>query len=205
MVPTFHASASGTSPTSTNEPKPRRTIPLLAVMLGMILPVVVPLVLLAVSAVRKNLNIKNTAFALGQAAILGLVISSVYKAFTGRIPPPHFFSNHAPTDTSHGFQFGFLRGGMFWGWPSSHTTVAFAMAVALWELYPENRLIRYGAILYAFYVGIGVSITIHWFSEFVAGAIIGSVIGFVVGKSLLHRGSGTDPQQQNGLPSSSHP
>ena len=182
-----------------------RTFLFPAVMLGMILPVVVPLVLLAVSAVRKNLNIKNTAFALGQAAILGLVISSVYKAFTGRIPPPHFFSNHAPIDTSHGFQFGFLRGGMFWGWPSSHTTVAFAMAVALWELYPENRLIRYGAVLYAFYVGIGVSITIHWFSEFVAGAIIGSVIGLVVGKSFLHRRPRTALQQEIDLPSSAHP
>jgi membrane-associated phospholipid phosphatase len=182
-----------------------RTFLFPAVMLGMILPVVVPLVLLAIGAVRKNLKIKNTAFALGQAAILGLVISSVYKAFTGRIPPPHFFSNHAPIDTSHGFQFGFLRGGMFWGWPSSHTTVAFAMAVALWELYPENRLIRYGAILYAFYVGIGVSITIHWFSEFVAGAIIGSVIGLVVGKSLLHRGSAADPRQKDDRPPGSSP
>jgi membrane-associated phospholipid phosphatase len=38
------------------------------------------------------------------------------------------------------------------------------------------------AILYAFYVGIGVSLTIHWFSDFVAGAIIGSVVGAVVGK-----------------------
>jgi len=40
------------------------------------------------------------------------------------------------------------------------------------------------AILYAFYVGIGVSLTIHWFSDFAAGAIIGSVIGAVVGKSF---------------------
>jgi hypothetical protein len=32
--------------------------------------------------------------------------------------------------------------------------------------------------------GLGVSLTIHWFSEFVAGAIIGSVIGTVVGRSF---------------------
>ncbi|MCA9771702.1 MAG: hypothetical protein KC466_04790 [Myxococcales bacterium] len=36
MVPTFHASASGGSPTSTNAPKPSRTAPLLAVVLGLI-------------------------------------------------------------------------------------------------------------------------------------------------------------------------
>jgi membrane-associated phospholipid phosphatase len=176
-----------------------RTFLFPAVRLGMILPIVVPLILLAIGVLRKDLKIKNTAFALGQAAILGLAVSSLYKAFTGRIPPPHFFSHGALADTSHGFRFGFLRGGMFWGWPSSHTTVAFAMAVALWELYPENKLVRYAAILYAFYVGIGVSIRIHWLSEFVAGAIIGSVIGAVVGKSFNHRSSSIDPRQTNDL------
>jgi membrane-associated phospholipid phosphatase len=178
-----------------------RTFLFPAVRLGMILPIVAPLLLLAIGIVRKNFKIKNTAFALGQAAMLGLAISSVYKAFTGRIPPPHFFSQGVPVNTSHGFQFGFLRGGMFWGWPSSHTTVAFAMAVALWELYPENKLLRYAALLYAFYVGIGVSIRIHWFSEFVAGAIIGSVIGAVVGKSFQQRTSCIHAQQTKDLPS----
>jgi F0F1-type ATP synthase assembly protein I len=39
-------------------------------------------------------------------------------------------------------------------------------------------------LLYAFYIGLGVSVTIHWLSEFVAGAIIGSVIGMTVGRSF---------------------
>jgi len=164
-----------------------RTLFFPAIRLGMILPIVVPLILLAAGVLRKDFKIKNTAFALGQAAMLGLAISSVYKAFTGRIPPPYFRGHAALVDSSHGFRFGFLRGGMFWGWPSSHTTVAFAMAVVLWKLYPENKLVRYSAMFYAFYVGIGVSIRIHWFSEFVAGAIIGSIIGAVVGKSFEHR------------------
>jgi len=169
-----------------------------AVRLGMVLPVLVPLSLLAAAALRKTPKLKNTAFALGQAAFLGLIISSLYKAFTGRIPPPHVFSHEALVDTSHGFRLGFLRGGMFWGWPSSHTTVAFAMAAAIWRLYPENRLLRYAAILYAGYVGVGVSMTIHWFSEFVAGAIIGSVIGTVVGKSFHHRNAIVDPGSDQG-------
>jgi len=172
-----------------------------AVGLGMILPIVVPLILLATGVLRKDIKIKKTAFALGQAAVLGLAISSFYKAFTGRIPPPYFPGHSALVDSSHGFRFGFLRGGMFWGWPSSHTTIAFAMAVALWKLYPENKLVRYAAVSYAFYVGIGVSIRIHWFSEFVAGAIIGSLIGAVVGKSFKHRRSSVEPQQPNDLPS----
>ncbi len=158
-----------------------------AVRLGMFLPVVIPLILLAVGLPARDFKLKNTAYALGQSAFLGLAVSSAYKVFTGRIPPPRFFGPGTLIDSSHGFRFGFLRGGMFWGWPSSHTTVAFAMAAALWQLFPENKLIRWVTAWYALYVGIGVSATIHWFSEFVAGAIIGALIGTVVGRSFRTR------------------
>ncbi len=171
---------------------PLRGLAFPAVRAGMIFPVLIPLILLAAASINRSSVIRNTAFALVQAAILGLVISSMYKAFTGRIPPPRSFAHAALIDNSHGFRLGFLRGGMFWGWPSSHTTVAFAMALALWQLYPENRPIRCLAILYALYIGLGVSITIHWFSEFIAGAIIGSVIGVVVGKSFHKWGGDHD-------------
>lgn len=157
-----------------------------AVVLGMFLPILTPLLLLAAGAIGRSSKVETTAYALGQSALLALALSSFYKVFTGRIPPPHTFSPGGLIDTSHGFRLGFLRGGAFWGWPSSHTTVAFAMAVALWKLYPENRPLRYSVLFYAFYIGVGVSMTIHWFSEFSAGAIIGSVIGAVVGESFSH-------------------
>jgi hypothetical protein len=41
------------------------------------------------------------------------------------------------------------------------------------------------AITYALYIGLGVSMTIHWFSDFSAGAVLGTAIGTVVGKSYL--------------------
>ena len=41
------------------------------------------------------------------------------------------------------------------------------------------------SIAYALNIGLGVSMTIHWFSDFLAGAIIGTAIGTVVGKSFL--------------------
>jgi membrane-associated phospholipid phosphatase len=122
-----------------------------------------------------------TGWAIGQAALLGYLVSIAYKTFTGRVHPAH----NVGEDISHVFRFGFLRGGVFWGWPSSHTTVAFAMALAVFTLFPKQRWLGIVAILYAFYVGIAVSMTIHWFSDFVAGAIIGSVVGFVVGKSFV--------------------
>ena len=117
-----------------------------------------------------------------QAAAIGLAMSSFYKVFTGRVQPD--FRSLELIDNSREFLFGFFRHGAFWGWPSSHTTVAFAVAVTLFILYRNNPLIKYSALLAAFYVGIGISTNIHWFSEFVAGAIIGSVIGTVVGKSF---------------------
>jgi membrane-associated phospholipid phosphatase len=155
-----------------------------AVELGGLLPILVPLVLFAVAAIGKGKKILNTASALTQSALGGLLVSDFYKAFTGRIHPPRLLLPGNMMDISHGFRFGFLQGGVFWGWPSTHTTIAFAMAAAIFVMYPQNKILKYTALIYAFYVGFGVSIGIHWFSEFVAGAIIGSVIGVVVGKSF---------------------
>ena len=161
-----------------------------AIVLGTFAPVLGTLIILLVGEVCKNRRVITTAWALGQAALLGYLISCAYKTFTGRLPPPfHGFRMSAINegslvDSSHGFQFGFLKGGVFWGWPSSHTTVAFAMAACLIALYPKNRLLVISAVLYALYIGLSVSVSIHWFSEFVAGAIIGSVVGSVVGGSF---------------------
>jgi membrane-associated phospholipid phosphatase len=171
-----------------NEGLQRVALP--AIALGSLLPIVGPLVFLLVGAMARERRLVTTGWALGQAALVGYLIASTYKAFTGRIPPPWrwgFVMSPAAggvVDTSHGFQFGFLRGGIFWGWPSSHTTIAFATTVCLATLYPKNKPLVCGALLYAFYVGLSVSVSIHWCSEFVAGAIIGSVIGIVVGKSF---------------------
>ncbi|MEX2052089.1 MAG: Sua5/YciO/YrdC/YwlC family protein [Candidatus Paceibacterota bacterium] len=153
-------------------------------LLGFFLPVLVPIALYIFGRDRNNARILNTSFALGQAVILAYFISSIYKAFTGRIPPE--FSN-ALVDISNGFQFGFWRGGIFNGWPSSHTTIAFAMIATLIVLYPENKKVKYLGILYALFVGLGASVGFHWLSEFIAGLIFGVLIGIVVGRSFKNR------------------
>ncbi len=154
-----------------------------AVRLGNRVPIFLPLILYAAGKVRDNLRTMRTASALVQAALIGLLVAAVYKAFTGRVHPPRWLDQNT-VDSSREFLFGFMRGGIFFGWPSSHTTVAFAMSVALIMLYPKNNVVRYFAIFYALYIGFGVSISIHWLSDFVAGAILGSVIGVVVGNSF---------------------
>jgi len=148
--------------------------------IGGLVPLMVPLVLILSGYITSRARLALTGWALGQAALLGSLLSSTYKAFTGRVHPEHF----AGADISHVFQFGWLRGGVFWGWPSSHTTIAFAMAVTVGTLFPQRRWLGGLALVYALYIGLGVSMTIHWCSDFVAGAILGSVIGVAVGKGF---------------------
>ncbi len=152
-----------------------------AVRIGGLLPIALPLVLLASGSLAKSARTSIAGWAVGQAEFIGALVAAAYKAITGRAHPLHGVG----ADLSHIFRFGLFRGGVFWGWPSSHTTVAFAMAVTMFTLFPKQRRVGYVAIAYALYVGIGVSMTIHWFSDFLAGAIIGTVIGVVVGKSFL--------------------
>jgi membrane-associated phospholipid phosphatase len=153
---------------------------LVAGVVGGLLPILLPFVLYAVGQIIKERDIKITALALGQAVILGSFTSSLYKAFTGRIPPD---LTNIVTDISHGFRFGFWEGGIFWGWPSSHTTIAFAMAVTFLVMYPKKTVMKYFVLLYAAYIGFGASIGFHWFSEVVGGVVLGSIVGLVVGSN----------------------
>lgn len=157
----------------------RLTLP--AGIIGFFMPVILP-VFLYWLGLRGRPYLLKAAIASAQAGILGWLISSCYKAFTGRMQP-EFLYYTTTVDLSRNFQFGFWEHGIFWGWPSSHTAVAFAMSVALVVLYPNRPLIRALAVLYAFFIGIGMSVAAHWFSDFVAGAIIGSVIGLAVGRA----------------------
>ncbi len=157
-----------------------------AVVLGGLIPILSPLAFFMLGYLKKNPRLVNAGYALAQSAFLGSLISSTYKAFTGRVPPLHHMVA-VVSDISHQFQFGFMRGGVFWGWPSSHTTVAFATMVTLNMLYPKHTFLKYITLGYALYVGLGVSMGIHWFSEFVAGMLIGTAIGISVGTSFAHK------------------
>ncbi|HEX7651868.1 MAG TPA: phosphatase PAP2 family protein [Verrucomicrobiae bacterium] len=156
----------------------------LSAPIGFFVPILLPLGLLMVGGALRNMTIERTGWAIIQAELMGSLLSSTYKAFTGRAHPVHFLGQGTDADITREFQFGFLRGGVFWGWPSSHTTIAFAMAFTVYSLWPKRPVIRIGALSYALFIGLGVSMTIHWLSDFVAGAILGALIGGVVGRSF---------------------
>ena len=151
--------------------------------IGFFTPILSPIIIYYVAEEIKNLKLRLSAIAIAQAGVIAIILSSVYKAFTGRLQPQLVAHPPLTVDISEAFHFGFLQHGIFWGWPSSHTTVAFAMAITLALLYRKNKVLVSLVVLYAIYIGLAVSITIHWFSDFVAGAILGTVIAFVVARS----------------------
>ena len=161
-----------------------------AIVLGGTLPIFGTLLLLMVGEVGRIRRIITTAWALGQAAILGYLISCGYKAFTGRIPPPF-----------HGFRMSAMNAGTFRGhqpWfpirlPQGRRLLGLAFIShhrdVCHDRLPHRALsqeqtTRSPRAALCALIGLGVSVTIHWFSEFAAGAIIGSVIGTVVGRSF---------------------
>ena len=149
--------------------------------IGGLLPIALPLILLTVGSLTRSAKPSLAGWAVGQAELVGALVAAGYKAITGRVHPARSLG----PDISHMFRFGFWRGGVFWGWPSSHTTIAFAMAATIFTLFPKRRWLGCVAFTYALYIGVGVSMTIHWFSDFAAGAIIGTMVGTVVGRNFL--------------------
>jgi membrane-associated phospholipid phosphatase len=160
-----------------------QSLGLISAVIGFFVPIIVPVVMYVVGELRRNTKLMNAGVAVVQAEVVASIVAAVYKSLTGRIQP-EFYANTSILDISHNFNFGFMRHGIFWGWPSSHTTVAFAGATVLVALYPDNKLIRYIAIIYAVYIGLGVSVSIHWLSDAVAGAILGILIGLSVVRNL---------------------
>jgi hypothetical protein len=148
--------------------------------LGVLVPLALPPSLLLAGMAFKRAKIIRTGWALAQVALIGFVLCELYKAITGRPQPPWSVG----PDTSHVFHFGLLRSEIVSGWPSGHTIIAFGMSVALFWLLPKKRWIGAASLLYAFYVGLSVSMTIHWFSEFASGIIFGIVVGTTVGRSF---------------------
>jgi membrane-associated phospholipid phosphatase len=163
-----------------------QSLSLPAAILGFFVPILLAVGLYLWGDWKKDKRFRLAGIAVGQASMGGWLVTSFYKIFTGRTQP-EFLTHTSNIDISRNFHFGIWQHGIFWGWPSSHTGVAFAGMVALVVLFPKNKVLCTAALLYAFFIGIGVSVSIHWFSDFVAGAILGSVVGVAVARQLQQR------------------
>ena len=146
-------------------------------ILGFFAPLIIPALLLIRGGAYRVMG-----YAVIQAQAIGWLLSAFYKTFTGRAHPP-LQGITLPTDITHVFQFGLLKAGVFWGWPSSHATVACAFSATVFLL-SDKLWVRVLAIVYATYVTVGASLTFHWFSDAVAGVIFGTLVGVLVARAF---------------------
>jgi membrane-associated phospholipid phosphatase len=158
-----------------------------AARMGMIVPVVLG------SGLYLTANLFNqgkeiaAGSAILQASLVSLTYSWALKAFTGR-PGPHPDEYGDMRKASRIFRFGFLRGGIFWGWPSGHLMVNTAAMTSLAYFYRESTLLHVLCGMYVAYMFYGVNAhdggTMHWFSDTVAGTLMGFAIGSTAGKNF---------------------
>lgn len=156
-----------------------------SVRVGGLVPMIIPAGLFLYGELNDDNDVVVSSLALGQSIILSYLIVSGFKAITGRKGPDIRGEENNPVeDYSKNFKFGFFERGVFDGWPSGHTTTAFAMAFTMVELFPENTTLSTISVIYASLIGLGISVNIHWFSDFFAGALMGYTIGKSVGSGF---------------------
>lgn len=152
---------------------------------GEYLPFIAGGSLLLYAGAAKNKEALGASFAVIQASIIELMYNTALKAITGR-PGPDWRHDSDMKALSKTFRFGFLRGGVFWGWPSGHTATTTAVVSALMGYYPNGTWLKvagFGLIAYTIYAVSSVNRGgMHWFSDAIAAALMSYAIGFTVGK-----------------------
>ncbi|MEM0999754.1 MAG: phosphatase PAP2 family protein [Bacteroidota bacterium] len=150
------------------------------VLAGMVVPLAIPLVFyLRYRRRGKERDRVRLCVAVG-SLVPAFLLSTVLKMVTNRVDMEPFASLGA-LDFSAAFRFGFMNGDNWWeslveGWPSGHTLVTVAMAVALHPLLHSSRAKTLN-VLYAIAVPLAVSTSFHWLSDVAAGAVMGVAIG----------------------------
>ena len=155
------------------------------VFTGEYLPFVAAGSLFAYAKIKNNKEVLGASFAVMQASLIEILYNSALKGITGR-PNPDWRHVADMDSLSRTFRLGFLRGGVFWGWPSGHTAMTMAVVSALTNYYPNKPWLKVVGYTLAGYTMFGVSASnrggMHWLSDAVAGALMSYAIGSTVGK-----------------------
>jgi membrane-associated phospholipid phosphatase len=145
----------------------------------------------------------GASFAVLQSSVIAFMYNSLLKAITGR-PHPDWRNSDDMKGLSKTFRFGFMQGGIFWGWPSGHTSSTMVVVSALTNFYPEKTWLKIAGYGYVAYMMFAVSSLgrggMHWFSDAVAAAFMAYAIGSTTGKFYRDKfrkspNTQTDPSQ----------
>jgi membrane-associated phospholipid phosphatase len=164
---------------------------------GWVVPFATPVILNLAGRIKKDNDLQIAGLALAQAALLTAVLPTPIKASLGRSKPGIITKSNNyhvknPRQDDFSGEFDWFNLNFIDGWPSGHTAQAFAAAAVLTELYEDSLALKIVAYSYAVCMGLAVSVTTHWASESVAGALIGLAIGKTVGLSFSRLSSGTE-------------
>lgn len=153
--------------------------------IGFYLPFVVGGSLYAYGKFKSDDEALGASFAVLQSSMIALAYNSLLKAITGR-PHPDPANEKDMEGLSKTFRFGFLRGGVFWGWPSGHTSSTMAVVSSLTNYFPDKNWLKVAGYSLVAYMIYGVTSVhqgrMHWFSDAVAAAFMSYAIGSTVGK-----------------------
>lgn len=164
------------------------------VYLGYIVPVVLGAGLWAEGLYNHSSGKYLAGCAVLQATVIAVSYSTVLKAITGRPNPKNEkFENDS---YSKEFNFGFLKRGAHYGWPSGHLLVNIAAVTSCMSYYKNNALVNTLGVTYLGYLTASVisheKSTMHWTSDVVTGTLMGCAIGSSVGKFFRSKSGMTD-------------
>jgi len=153
-------------------------------MIGYAAPIIAPATMYLISGGDSDL--RSASYAVMQTVAVSFAAGNLLKAITGRTgPDPDYPDKNV---LSRDFNFGFMHGGLHYGWPSGHLLVNTAMVTALAAYYPEKTWIRHMAWGYITFLSFSILIHdrggAHWFSDIVAGGLMGFTFGNTIGRNF---------------------
>ena len=148
-------------------------------MMGTFFPILVPGYMYFIS---DNRALNNTGAVAVQATAVAFLYNNILKAISAREHPDAELNSG---ERSRDFKWGFFRRGVFYGWPSGHSMTNAAMAMSIASYNRDKPLVVAGCALYAGYIAtsmvLGAKGEAHWFSDAVAGTLMGASIGWYIG------------------------
>lgn len=169
------------------------TVPAVALTAGWFTPLVIPGAIALTGLIADDSKAASAGVAVLQAVGINALFIQLLKFVTGRPLP---VKDGLPGDDDGGLvslqrsrdgsEWGLFGGGV--AWPSGHTSSHMAVASSLVAFYDDEPWLPFVAYPLVALMGLAmIEGDHHWFSDVVAGGLMGHAIGWTVGRNLQRR------------------